>query len=415
MKIETRKVAELIPYVNNSRTHSDEQVAQIAASIKEFGWTNPILIDEKDSIIAGHGRLMAARKLGHETVPAIRLEKLTEAQKKAYVIADNRLALNAGWDMELLKIELQNLQELDFDLDLLGFDAKELDAILEPEQIEGLTDEDAIPDVPDEPITKPGDIYQLGKHRLMCGDSTSIDAVDKLMDGQKADICFTSPPYALGTSVALSGNTQMKNKKSAYQTHKDDSDSWMNLMDGWWSASLSAVSKGWVVNVQPLAGNKRQLMKWINDRANRLSDIATWDKGHAAPAMAQGVMASRFEWMLIFGDDDASRVIPCSTWRGTIQSVYEAPPQRKNEFASIHAATMPVHVPIFVLQDLCNASKSVYEPFCGTGTTMIAAEKTKKQCFAMELDPKYCDVIVKRWEDFTGKKAVLLTETADTV
>ena len=415
MKIETRKVAELIPYVNNSRTHSDEQVAQIAASIKEFGWTNPILIDEQNSIIAGHGRLMAARKLGMDKIPCVEVKNLTEAQKKALIIADNKLALNAGWDNDLLKLELENLQELGFNLDILGFDPDELSALLEPEQIEGLTDEDEAPPVPDEPITKPGDIYQLGKHRLMCGDSTSIDAVDKLMDGQKADICFTSPPYALGTSVALSGNTQMKNKKSAYQTHKDDSDSWMNLMDGWWSASLSAVSKGWVVNVQPLAGNKRQLMKWINDRANRLSDIATWDKGHAAPAMAQGVMASRFEWMLIFGDDDASRVIPCSTWRGTIQSVYEAPPQRKNEFASIHAATMPVHVPIFVLQDLCNASKSVYEPFCGTGTTMIAAEKTKKQCFAMELDPKYCDVIVKRWEDFTGKKAVLLTETADTV
>jgi ParB-like chromosome segregation protein Spo0J len=183
MLIQEKTVAELIPYVNNSRTHSDEQVAQIAASIKEFGWTNPILIDEQNSIIAGHGRLMAARKLGMDKIPCIEVKNLTEAQKKALIIADNKLALNAGWDNDLLKLELENLQELGFDLDILGFDADELNALLEPEQIEGLTDEDDVPPVPEEPKTKLGDIYQLGNHRLMCGDSTSIDAVTKLTSG----------------------------------------------------------------------------------------------------------------------------------------------------------------------------------------------------------------------------------------
>ena len=407
MKIEKIKLDSLIPYARNSRTHSDAQVAQIAASIKEFGFTNPVLIDETGSIIAGHGRVLASRKLSFNEVPCIRLSHLTAAQKRAYVIADNKLALNAGWDDELLRLELTDLKELNFDLDLTGFSAEEIDQLLTPEQVEGLTDEDAVPEVPVEPITKLGDIWILGKHRLMCGDSTSIDAVEKLMEKQKADICFTSPPYGLGKSIALSGNKAMNKNESAYKTHKDDAEEWINLMDGWWGASLNAVEKGWVVNIQPLAGNKRKLMKWIYDRIENLSDILTWDKGHAAPSMAQGVMASRYEWMIIFGENNASRSIPCSSWRGTIQSVYSAPPQRDNKFSSIHAATMPTHVPTFVIQKLCDLSKKIYDPFCGTGTTIIAAEKIQKQCFGMEIDPLYVDVTIKRWQDYTGKTATL--------
>ena len=189
-KIEQRSVAKLIPYAANSRTHSDAQVAQIAASIKEFGWTNPILVDGDNGIIAGHGRLLAARKLGFKEVPTIELKDLTETQKKAYIIADNRLALNAGWDNEMLTIELNDLLADGFALEVLGFDPKELNALLEPEVVQGLTDEDAVPDVPEEPKTKLGDIYQLGNHRLMCGDSTSIDAVDKLMGGKEPTWCL---------------------------------------------------------------------------------------------------------------------------------------------------------------------------------------------------------------------------------
>lgn len=397
----------LIPYARNSRKHSDEQVAQIAASMREWGWTNPVLVDEQGSIIAGHGRIAAARTLGYTDAPVMVASGWTEAQKRAYVIADNKLALNADWDNDLLINELRDLDAGDVDLSLLGFSDDELETLLAPEQKPGLTDEDATPETPVQPVTVLGDIWVMDDHRLLCGDSTSIDAVEKLMNGCKADICFTSPPYALGKSIALSGNQSMKSKQSAYESHKDDSDSWANLMDGWWAASLSAVEHGWVVNVQPLAGNKRQLIKWINDRVDQLSDIATWDKGHAQPPMAAGVMASRYEWMVIFGQQAASRSIPCSSWRGTIQSVYSAPPQRNNEFAAIHAATMPIHVPLWVMEKLCNTAKSVYEPFCGTGTTMIAAEKNNRKCYAMEIDPKYCDVIIKRWQEFTGKQAVL--------
>ena len=404
-KVQKWAIDKLIPYARNARTHSDEQVAQIAASIKEWGWTTPVLVDEDGGIIAGHGRTLAAQRLKMTEVPVMVAKGWSETKKRAYVLADNRLALNAGWDNEMLALELAEIGELGFDLDLTGFTADEI-AALTPEQIEpGLTDEDAVPEVPEQPVTVLGDVWLLGKHRLMCGDSTSIDAVDKLMDGEGVDMCFTSPPYALGNSASLSGNKVMSKKGNAYTQHKDNADEWSNLMDGWWSASIPYVS-AWVVNVQPLAGNKRNLFNWVNDRINQLCDFITWDKGHAQPAMAEGVMSSSFEWMIIFGSENASRSVPFSSWRGTIKNVYSAPPQRSNDFASIHAATMPIHVPEWVFSKLCDKAKSIYEPFAGTGTTLIACEKTRRINRSMELDPKYCDVIVKRWQDFTGKIAI---------
>ena len=195
MEIKQTPISELIPYANNARTHDDAQVAQIAASIKEFGFTNPVLTDGDNGIIAGHGRVMAARKLGMDTVPCIELSHLTPTQKKAYVLADNKLAMNSGWDDELLRLELTELEDLGFDLDLTGFSLDEIADLTAEEIPEGLTDEDAVPDVPVEPVTKLGDVWICGKHRVMCGDSTSIDAVEALMDGGKADMVFTDPPY----------------------------------------------------------------------------------------------------------------------------------------------------------------------------------------------------------------------------
>jgi len=201
MQIKEVEVSKLIPYAKNSRTHDDAQVAQIAASIKEFGWTNPILVDGDKGVIAGHGRLLAARKLGYDKVPTIELKHMTEAQKKAYVIADNKLALNAGWDNVMLSAELAELEELGFDLGIIGFDNKELDSLMAPEVTEGLVDEDDVPEPPPEPKTQLGDIYILGAHRLMCGDSTSINAVEKLMEKKKCDMVWTDPPY----NVAIQG------------------------------------------------------------------------------------------------------------------------------------------------------------------------------------------------------------------
>jgi len=202
-KVERRRVADLIPYARNSRTHSDVQVSQIAASIKEWGWTVPVLIEADGGLIAGHGRILAAQKLGIDDVPCMVAEGWSEAQKRAYIIADNKLALNAGWDDDALKIELAELGDLDFDLTLTGFDVGEL-AGLTATETKGLTDEDAVPDAPEVPVTVEGDVWLLGRHRLMCGDSTSIDAVDKLMDGQKADVwCL---PIRLTTLITATIN-----------------------------------------------------------------------------------------------------------------------------------------------------------------------------------------------------------------
>jgi DNA modification methylase len=407
VKIDQRSVSELIPYAANSRTHSDAQVAQIAASIKEFGWTNPILVSGDNTIIAGHGRVLAARKLGLEEVPAIIIDHLTKAQQRALVIADNQLALNAGWDMDMLKAEIEDLNLENFDINLLGFDEKFLDGLLEPEPTDGLTDEDAVPEVPETPKTVLGDVWVLGRHRVVCGDATSIDDWNKLKI-EDGIVTFSSPPYNLGSSIKLSGNSALKNASSAYSTYEDNASEsgYVELIEGALSCAIAHCD---VVsfNLQPLAKSKRPLMKLMSDHSSNLIDIITWDKGHAAPAMAEGVMSSRYEWIFLFSSkDDASRAIPYASWRGKWSNVYQAPPQRNNEFAKIHGATFPVHLPEFVIGDIMNRSRGVVDCFCGTGTTIIAAEKLGKIGYGIEIDPKYVDVIVKRWQDFTGQKAI---------
>lgn len=393
----------------NVRRHPAKNLEAIKASLTRFGQQRPVLVNGKGIIIAGNGTVMAAKALGWDHVNIVRTE-LEGSEATAYAIADNRTAELAEWDDDALAQQLAALQIEDEELArAAGFDAKEIAALAEA-TVE--VQEDETPEPPAEPITKPGDLWLLGEHRVLCGDSTKAEDVERLMEGYKADICFTSPPYALGKSVALSGNTEMSNKQRVYDNHNDNPNEWAQLMDGWWAASVQAVSHAWIVNVQPLAGNKRELMRWINARVDRLIDIITWDKGHAAPQMAAGVLASRYEWIIGMGKPDASRAFPMSSWRGTLQSVYEAPPQRDNDYANIHAATMPVHVPAWIMGTLCDQAQSVYEPFCGTGTTLIASEQLGRKCYGMEISPAYCDVIVKRWETLTGKKAERVAQTA---
>jgi len=268
--------------------------------------------------------------------------------------------------------------------------------------------EDEVPEPPVDPITKPGDLWLLGEHRLLCGDSTKAEDVARLMGGEKADLCFTSPPYALGRNVSLSNNVAMKAAGNAYESHVDDASGWPQLMRQWFALSESAVSSVWVVNIQPLAGNKRELIRFMADHAARFIDVATWDKQTGQPAMAAGVLNSRFEWLVLFSvHEDATRTVPLSSWRGTVDNVYSAPPQRENGISKIHAATMPIHLPTWVMQTLCDQAKSIYEPFSGSGTTIIAAEQLNRRCFSIEISPAYCDVAVARWERLTGKKATL--------
>ena len=399
MKITVKKVDSLIPYVKNSRTHSPDQVAQIAASIKEFGWTNPILIDGDNGIIAGHGRLMAARKLGHKEVPTIELKDLTETQKKAYIIADNRLALNAGWDNEMLTIELNDLLADGFALDILGFDPKEIAALLEPEVMEGLTDEDAVPEVPEEPKTRLGDIYQLGNHRLMCGDSTSIDAVDKLMDGQKADMVFTDPPYGVdydGGHATDKRRTKLENDDKtlmyagalpiAYMASKDGAALYLWFADRFAKDVLIALDEC-----------NFQVRTWI-----------IWNKNLAQFGAIGAQYKTKHEPCIY-----AFKRGKAPFWNGPNNevTVWDVKRHSKNEF---HPTQKPVELPVRAMKNSSKGGDTVLDLFGGSGSTLIACEKINRHARLMELDPKYCDVIVKRWEDFTGKKATLLTEVAET-
>jgi DNA modification methylase len=409
-EIEHLALDTLIPYARNSRTHSDEQVAQIAASIREFGFTNPVLVDDEGGIIAGHGRVLAARKLSLPEVPCIRLAHLSEAQKRAYVIADNKLALNAGWDNELLALELDELKLEGFELELTGFTLEEIDA-LTPEVIEpGLTDEDAVPEVQAEPVSKLGDVWIMGRHRLVCGDATNVDDWAKLRVGD-GFVLFTSPPYNAGDASGLRDKYRpgVPKTNKFYDAYSDDlsGDEYVTLLSDTVTSAFTFVDTV-AINVQPLAGSKRALLRWMNQWASHLVDIITWDKGRAAPHIQPGIMASRYEWIVILSRiENASRVVPHSSWQGKYSNVYQAPPQSNNEYASVHGATFPVHLPEFVIGDMMNRSRGVVDCFMGTGTTIIAAEKLGRDGCGIELSPTYCDVIVRRWQEFTGKAATL--------
>jgi DNA modification methylase len=374
LAIEYESVEALIPYAANSRTHSDAQVAQIAASIKEFGWTNPILIDGDNPIIAGHGRLLAARKLGMEKVPAIRIGHLSKAQQRALVIADNQLAMNAGWDMDMLKAEIEGLKLDDFDVDLLGFDDKFLDGLLEPDLTEGLTDEDAVPEVPEHPKTVLGDVWVLGNHRLMCGDSTSIDDYDKLTDGGKPILMLSDPPYGIGYE---------------YVGHDDSSSEGNDRL----CADVFALAPDSKVYTPGLMNLRRELNRYPKAK------VAVWHKKFAAAGNGLGG-ASTWEPIIIESPMSAS------LRNDVLQIMTERHEVGGKSLRELHSCPKPVALYRELLQSFSRSGDSVYEPFCGSGTTLIACEAENRNCFAMEITPAYCDVIVTRWQEFTGKQAI---------
>jgi site-specific DNA-methyltransferase (adenine-specific) len=392
MQISQRQVTDLIPYAKNSRTHSDAQVAQIAASIKEFGWTNPILVDGSNGIIAGHGRLMAARKLGMTEVPVIELNGMTDTQKKAYIIADNQLALTSGWEIGLLSIELEELKTEGFNLDILGFDQKELDAILTPEIVEGLTDEDAVPDAPVEPKTKLGDIYQLGNHRLMCGDSTSIDALEKLMDGQLADQLITDPPY----NVAYEGSNGLK-----IQNDNMEDTQFRQFLTDCFISAITHMKPGasfyiWHADVEGY--NFRGACK---DAGMQVRQCLIWNKDSFVMGRQD------YHWKhepCLYGWKDGSAHLWASDRKQS--TIIECKKPKKN---GVHPTMKPVELMEYQILNNTKGEDIVLDLFGGSGSTLIASEKVGRKARLMELDPKYCDVIVKRWEDFTGKQAELIS------
>jgi len=388
-----------IDYARNPRKN-DHAVDSIASAIKEFGFRVPVVVQSDGTVVDGHLRLKAARKLGIDEIPVLLADDMTDAQIKAFRLSVNKMAELADWNTELLSLELEELQGMDFDLDLTGFDA---DFIL-PEEPEGLTDEDAVPEAPEEPVTVEGDIWVLGDHRVMCGDSTDKEQVEQLMDGEKADITFTSPPYNLGSNVSLSTRNK---KNNAYLNYDDNalSGEYLALLEDSTLNSLS-VSQFVFVNVQSLAGNKKQLIEFLFNMRDYYADVMVWTKSNPQPAMAENVLNSAFEFIHIFsGEKDPTRAIGTIDFRGSISNVYSGTVNSENKEASIHSAAFPLSFAQYFIE--CFAVGSTYEPFLGTGTTLIACEKTNRKCYGMELDPKYCDVIIQRWQDFTGKSAIL--------
>jgi|ETNvirenome_6_85_1030632.scaffolds.fasta_scaffold33758_1 DNA modification methylase len=392
MEISNLHIESLKGYEHNTRTHSEDQIQQIAGSISEFGFTNPILIDGDQRIIAGHGRLYAAKALGMDTVPCISLDHLSDVQVRALVIADNQIAMNAGWDEGLLATELDRLQTDGVDIDLLGFDVDTLEELLKPEliEIEGLTDEDAIPEVV-ESICQAGDIWVLGEHRLLCGDATRKADVEALMGGEKADMVFTDPPY----NVDYEGYTE---EKLTIKSDAMSEDEYIKFLSDTFGNYKNSVKRGGSLYVCHAFAWQMVTQQALKDHEIEVRNQIIWGKN----TFAWGFGRYKFQHEPIFychikGKSD--------NWYGD-KSQSTLWLENKPAANRLHPTMKPVEI---VLRATDNSSKDgdlIIDFFLGSGSTLIACEKTKRKCYGMEIDPHYCDVIVKRWQDYTGQQAI---------
>ncbi|MEZ5814042.1 MAG: site-specific DNA-methyltransferase [Alphaproteobacteria bacterium] len=402
MDLNVQQIAleQLVPYARNARTHSDSQVAQIAGSIAEFGFVNPVLVGGDNVIIAGHGRVMAAKKLGLQTVPTIKLDHLTENQRRALVIADNKIAENAGWDEELLRLELQNLANEDFDLDLLGFDDVELDDLLA-----SLNDDEAaaldenIPEVQENPVSRTGNIWIMGEHRLLCGDSTSEADMKKLMGGELADMVFTDPPY--NVNYGDTAKDKLRSKGGAKAGRKIMND---NLGDDF-EAFLTAACKNMLAHTKGAlyicmsSSELDTLQSAFRNAGGKWSTFIIWAKNTFT--LGRSDYQRQYEPILYGWKDGNDRYWCGARDQGDVW-FYNKP--QKND---LHPTMKPVDL---VVRGIKNSSKTldiVLDPFGGSGSTLIAAEHTGRQARLIELDPKYVDVIVRRWQEMTGLQATL--------
>ena len=396
-RVERRLVSSLIPYARNARTHSDEQVAQIAASIREWGWTMPVLVDEAGGVIAGHGRILAAQKLGIADVPTMVARGWSEAQRRAYVLADNKLVLNAGWDDDLLKVELLDLQGVGFDLALTGFDADEL-AALTIEDTDGLTDPDAVPETPADPVSELGDVWVLGRHRIVCGDCTDPLVVEKALNGVKPHLMVTDPPYGVSYDATWRGKaghaTMGKNR-----TGLVDADDRADWREAW------ALFPGSIVYVWHGGLHSGTVAESLTACGFTLRAQIIWNK--SVMAMSRGDYHWKHEpcWYAVKGTGHwAGDRKQTTVWdlKSPIH-IMSGSDEKKTD----HPTQKPVECMRRPIENNSSPGQAVYEPFSGSGTTIIAAEMTGRACHALELNPAYVDVAVKRWQEFTGQQATL--------
>ena len=371
----------------NPRLIKDDKFKKLVKSIQEFPQMlelRPIVVDENNIILGGNMRYKACIEAGLKEIYILKAEDLTEQQKDEFIVKDN---VGFGeWDWDILANEWDTDKLQDWGLDLpLDVSVQELEAEEDDYEIPNEINTDIVL----------GDLFEIGEHRLLCGDSTDSDQVAKLMNGEKATLSFTSPPYNAGKSEMLSGNTHTTdNKYNEYNDNQKQSD-YLDLLVGFTNNAL-LFSEYLICNIQSLAGNKIALIEYLNEYKNNFIDVAIWDKGHGAPAMAENVLTSAWEYMFfISSKENASRAIPNANFRGTVPNIYRGAPNRNNEFSNVHAATFPIDLPEWALQ-FTKEGNIILDQFLGTGTTMVACEQLKRKCYGMELDPKYCQVIIDR-------------------
>lgn len=399
IRIEHWSIGQLIPYTNNTRTHSDQQIEQIKQSIKEFGFVNPVLVGDDNVIIAGHGRLLAAKSLGLEEVPVVFLKHLSDAQRRALAIADNKIAENAGWDEALLHEELKALQELDFDLDLIGFEEVDLDRLLLGDNLEnsGLTDDDAAPEVEEKAICVPGDLWILGRHRLLCGDATVLDDVEKVLEGQFADMTWSDPPY--NVDYGNTARNQIRGNKNKILNDNLGSDFEQFLYDA--CVNLITVTKG-AIYITMSSSELHTLQKAFTDAGGKWSTFIIWAKNHFT--MGRSDYQRQYEPML-YGWKEGNDHFWCGD-RNQSDVWFVNKPIRND----LHPTMKPVELIERAIRNSSKTQDVIFDPFGGSGSTLIACEKTQRQARLIELDPKFVDVIIRRWQDYMGEKAVLASE-----
>lgn len=389
-RIERWPLSRLVPFARNARTHSTSQIDQIAASMREWGWTNPVLVDEAGMIIAGHGRVEAARKLALSDVPVIVARGWSEASKRAYVIADNKLALNAGWDDTMLAAELSDLQAAAFDLDLVGFDASELSKLLGSE--DGCANEDDVPDAPANPVSRAGDVWKLGNHRLLCGDATAAASVERVLGGVRPHLMVTDPPYGVEYDPGWRNDAGVSQSKRTGKVLNDDRADWR---EAWalfpgdvayvWHGALYA---GTVADSLSASGfDIRSQIIWTKERLVLSRGHYHWQHEPCWYAVRKG---GRGEWA---GGRKQTTVWPIST--------------RAQDSETVHGTQKPVECMRRPIVNNSNIGQAIYEPFMGSGTTLIAAETSGRTCLGIELNPAYVDVAVNRWQQLTGEQAML--------
>jgi DNA modification methylase len=402
LMLETRLISDLIPYDRNPRDNADA-VDHVLESLRLHGQVKHIVLSAvghpfaQEIICCGHTTMQALKKFGATEAKVIVKSFDSEAEFVDYNIRDNKTSEFAKWN----ESELVNLcSEFELDLEGMGFDPDELCG---SESKEGLTDEDDVPEVPAEPVAKLGQMWKLGDHKLLCGDSTDREQVERLMDGDRGGICITSPPYNVGGSV-----DNKKGHKKMYINSDDDIDDYAGFLNNFTTVSLCFVDYSFI-NIQGLSNNTKDIFKYVGQMVRHLKDVLIWNKSHAPPNIQKGSFGTKFEYVFCFARDDFSgRNFPCK-WQGKYFNVIECETNAGQQESEDHRAGYPIAFPLWIIEKM-DFAKMVYDPFGGTGTTLIACEKTGRKCRMMELDPKYCDVIIKRWQNFTGKKAELINE-----